>query len=243
MAIISILIKMNKYKGTSLLYTTLWISVCSRRWRTLRELITGWICLPQEDKQTQPETQDRIFTWEAAISFSSSSCSVFSGDVMLQMHFWVLRKYLGRHQHSSLICNHCSYREKDLEKLRRLISPVLSQERLRNNQFIHGDQPMNQFLYCSLCRELLTLCSHRQCELTDFLGLNPARPTLLPLLRLTPGLSYHRWTRSHVLNPGLCLESPGTLSTNHTDAPLGPTQNSVWRASVRSFPDTCHISW
>ena len=30
----------------SLLYPTLWISVCFRRWRTLRELITGWICLP-----------------------------------------------------------------------------------------------------------------------------------------------------------------------------------------------------
>ena len=30
----------------SLLYPTLWISVCSRWWRTLRELITGWICLP-----------------------------------------------------------------------------------------------------------------------------------------------------------------------------------------------------
>ena len=29
----------------SLLYQTLWISVCSRRWRTLRELVTGWICL------------------------------------------------------------------------------------------------------------------------------------------------------------------------------------------------------
>ena len=29
----------------SLLYPTLWISVCSRRWRTIRELITGWICL------------------------------------------------------------------------------------------------------------------------------------------------------------------------------------------------------
>ena len=29
-----------------LLYPTLWISVCSRWWRTLRELITGWICLP-----------------------------------------------------------------------------------------------------------------------------------------------------------------------------------------------------
>ena len=27
------------------LYPTLWISMCSRWWRTLRELITGWICL------------------------------------------------------------------------------------------------------------------------------------------------------------------------------------------------------
>ena len=28
-----------------LVYPTLWISVCSRWWRTLRELIIGWICL------------------------------------------------------------------------------------------------------------------------------------------------------------------------------------------------------
>ena len=33
----------------SLLYPTLWISVCSRLWRTLRELITGWICLSPFD--------------------------------------------------------------------------------------------------------------------------------------------------------------------------------------------------
>ena len=33
------------FLNPSLLYPTLWISVCSRRWRTLRELITGWICL------------------------------------------------------------------------------------------------------------------------------------------------------------------------------------------------------
>ena len=29
----------------SLLYSTLWISVCSRRWRTPKELVTGRICL------------------------------------------------------------------------------------------------------------------------------------------------------------------------------------------------------
>ena len=40
-------------------------------------------------------------------------------------------------------------------------------------------------------RELLTLGSHRPCELTDFPGPNPARPTLLPLLRLKPSLISH----------------------------------------------------
>ena len=85
-------------------------------------------------------------------------------------------------------------------------------------------------------RELLTLCPHR-CELTDFPGPSPARQTLLPLLRLKPGLSSHRWARCHLLNPGLPLESPGALPTHHTDAPTGPTQNSVGKASVRSFPN------
>ena len=33
----------------SLLYPTLWTSMCSRWWRTLRELITGWICLSPFD--------------------------------------------------------------------------------------------------------------------------------------------------------------------------------------------------
>ena len=69
----------------------------------------------------QPQTQDRILTWEAAIS----SSSLFSGDDVLQMHFWVLRKYLWGHQHSSLTCNHRSYRKKDLEKLRRSTYPDL----------------------------------------------------------------------------------------------------------------------
>ena len=74
-------------------------------------------------------------------------------------------------------------------------------------------------------RELLTLYSHRRCELTDFPGPNPARPTLLPLLRLKLGLSSHRWTRSHVVHPGLCLESSGALPTHHTDAPTEATLN------------------
>ena len=35
----------SSHHNPSLLYPTLWISVCSRPWRTLRELITGWISL------------------------------------------------------------------------------------------------------------------------------------------------------------------------------------------------------
>ena len=100
---------------------------------------------------------------------------------------------------------------------------------------------MDLFLDCSLLRELLTLGSHRPRELTDFPGPNPARPTLLPLLGLKLGLSSHKRTRSHVLNLGTPLGSPEALPTNHTDAPTGPTQNSVGRASVRSFPDTGHV--
>ena len=61
-------------------------------------------------------------------------------------------------------------------------------------------------------RELLTLCSHRWCELTDFPSPNPARPTLECLLRLKPGLSSHRWTRSHVLKPGPLLRVPWSTS-------------------------------
>ena len=53
---------------------------------------------------------------------------------------------------------------------------------------------------------------------------NPARPTLRPLLGLTPGLSSHKCTRSRILNPGLPFESPGALPTHHTGAPTGPRE-------------------
>ena len=36
------------------LYPTLWIFMCSRRWRTFRELITGWICLSPFDSPLYP---------------------------------------------------------------------------------------------------------------------------------------------------------------------------------------------
>ena len=142
--------------------------------------------------------------------------------------YW--KKYLQRHLHSSLTCNYFTYRQKNLEKLKRPTSPVLSQERFRNNYFLSW-RPAFELIFWlfSPQRELLTLCSHRWCELTDFPSPNPARPTLECLLRLKPGLSSHRWTRSHVLNPGLSLESPGALPTHHTDAPTGPRQNFVGR--------------
>ena len=65
--------------------------------------------------------------------------------------YW--KKYLQRHLHSSLTCNYFTYRQKNLEKLKKPTSPVLSQERFRNNYFLPGDQPLNLFLDCSLLRE------------------------------------------------------------------------------------------
>ena len=117
---------------------------------------------------------------------------------------------------------------------------MLSQERFRNNLFLLGDQTVNLFLDCSQ-RELLTLCSHRPCELTDFPGPNPARPTLLPLLGLKLGLSSHKRTRGHVLNLGIPLGSSEALPTNHTDAPTGPTKKSVGRAPGRLSLNTGHV--
>ena len=50
----------------SLLYTSLWISVCSRWWRTLRELITGWIFLSPFDSPLlsswQPLSPSSLFS-------------------------------------------------------------------------------------------------------------------------------------------------------------------------------------
>ena len=49
--------------------------------------------------------------------------------------------------------HHFTYRQKALEKLKRPTSPVLSQERFRNNHFLPGDQPVDLFLDCSLPTE------------------------------------------------------------------------------------------
>ena len=126
------------------------------------------------------------------------------------------------------------------------LSCPLSQERFRSNHVLLGDQPVNLFLDCSFIRELLNLCSHRWHELTDFPGPNPARSTLRPLLGLKPGLSSHKLTRSHTLNPGLPLESPGALPTKHTDGSTGPRENSVGRALVAYHwphdPDGHHLA-
>lgn len=121
--------------------------------------------------------------------------------------------------------------QRTLKSWKRPTSPVLSQERFRNNLFLLGDQTVNLFLDCSqrTPNPLLT-----QTMWADFPGPNPARPTLLPLLRLKLGLSSHRWTSSHVLNPCLPLEAPGALPTHHTDAPTGPRENSVGKLSLNT---------
>ena len=54
----------------SLLYPTLWISVCSRWWRKLRELTTGWICL-------SPFHFPLLYSWPL-MSPSSLSSSLYN---------------------------------------------------------------------------------------------------------------------------------------------------------------------
>ena len=115
----------------------------------------------------------------------------------------------------------------------------------QDNQLPRGDQSINLL---SLLSTLLSSYKVPQILLTwgVWAALTcpfkaHAEQNLLPLLGLKPGLSSHKWTRSHVLNPGLPLESPGALPTRHTDAPTGPRENSVGRAPGRLSLNTGHV--
>ena len=116
----------------------------------------------------------------------------------------------------------------------------------QDNQLPRGDQSINLL---SLLSTLLSSYKVPQILLTwgVWAALTcpfkaHAEQNLLPLLGLKPGLSSHKWTRSHVLNPGLPLESPGALPTRHTDAPTGPRENSVGRAPGRLSLTTGHMT-
>ena len=124
----------------------------------------------------------------------------------------ILRKYFQRHLQSSLTCNYFTYRQKDLKSWKDL--PLLSCLRRDSGTITPTWRPACELIswLFSPHREILTLCSHRWCELTAFPSPNPARPTLQPLLRLKLVLSSHRWTRSHVVHPGLPLRVPWSTS-------------------------------
>ena len=99
----------------------------------------------------------------------------------------------------------------------------------QDNQLLCGEQSINLLLLLST---LLSSYKVPQILLTWSVWAALTCPfkahaeqNLLPLLGLKPGLRSHKWTRSHVLNPGLPLESPGALPAHHTDAPTGPREN------------------
>ena len=101
----------------------------------------------------------------------------------------------------------------------------------QDNQLPRGDQSINLL---SLLSTLLSSYKVPQILLTwgVWAALTcpfkaHAEQNLLPLLGLKPGLSSHKWTRSHILNLGLPLESPGALPTKHTDAPQDQ-ERTLW---------------
>ena len=116
----------------------------------------------------------------------------------------------------------------------------------QDNQLLCGEQSINLLLLLST---LLSSYKVPQILLTWSVWAALTCPfkahaeqNLLPLLGLKPGLRSHKWTRSHVLNPGLPLESPGALPAHHTDAPTGPRENSVGRALGRLLLTTGHMT-
>ena len=115
---------------------------------------------------------------------------------------------------------------------------------IQDNQLLRGDQSINLLLLSTLLSsykvpQILLTWGVWAALTCPFKAL--AEQNLLPLLGLKPGLST-QWTRSHVLNPGLPLESPGALPTRHTDAPTGRRENSVGRAPGRLSLTTGHVT-
>ena len=92
----------------------------------------------------------------------------YSGDVMQGTYLCILRKYLQRYPHSSLTCNYFTYRQKELEKLKRPTSPALCLRR--------DSGTVTSYLETSLWTSFLIVASSErvpntlltQCELTDF---------------------------------------------------------------------------
>ena len=73
------------FSPPSLLYPTLWISVCSRQWRTRRELVTGWICL-------SPFHFPLLSSWPSLSTSSLSSSLCNSVNISERSRLWSTHK-------------------------------------------------------------------------------------------------------------------------------------------------------
>ena len=185
----------------------------------------------RRNKQTQPLTWIRTFTWEAAISSSSSCCpGSFShqdcGGITSGSWDYTFR---GASTAPSPAPSTLTGRRTLKSGKRQPLLSFVSGE-IQDNQLLRGDQSINLLLLSTLLSsykvpQILLTWGVWAALTCPFKAL--AEQNLLPLLGLKPGLST-QWTRSHVLNPGLPLESPGALPTRHTDAPTGPRENQKY---------------
>ena len=173
----------------------------------------------QEEKQTQPLTQDRTVTSEAAIPSSSSSCfGRFLMDIMLRNHISMLRICLQHNQHSSFTCSHHSHRQKDLETLK---CQPLEKERFRNDEPLNGDQTVIFFFpiytYSSLTQMPKNSATAQSkwtimpCPFQSHVEQTPMPPQRKKDQRLEATLT--GYPAALGLKPGLTLESPGVKTT------------------------------
>lgn len=165
----------------------------------------------QEEKQTQPLTQDRTLTWETAVSSSFSSCAgSFSHQYYVEES----------HQHLENMPSTVSAQLLHLLPARPQaegpwnaekadLSCPSSQERFRNNQLLHGDQSMSFSLLSTL---LLSSYKRPKILLTWGMWASPTSPlkadaeqNLLPLLGPKLALNSHKYTQKPTY---LTLASP-----------------------------------
>ena len=107
---------LKKGEGDKMITSTPGRKIRSRELKVCRFSVQAF----QEEKQTAPDPgQDNYLRSCHFLLFFLLLC-VFSGDIMLQTHNYMLRKYLQMQQHNSLTCNCCSEQE---EKVFLVLSP------------------------------------------------------------------------------------------------------------------------
>ena len=105
----------------------------------------------QEEKQTQPLTQDRTFTWEAAVFSFSSRSELFSHRCYAENHISILRMTsMASTQLLHLFLQHPQTKEpRDANLLKRF----------RNNELLHGAHFWRFFLTEKTVRFFFPVCT------------------------------------------------------------------------------------